>query len=294
MSRAVVIVHGGAGLTAVDRLSVSVSGCEKAARAGARSLSSGALDAAVAAVRVLEEDPNFNAGLGSTLTRDGTVELDAAVMTGDLRFGAIAAVPPVAAPILLALQVMLSSEHCLLSGEGALAFARELGVEILGPETYTTDRARQAWARARERAASGEAVTGTGTVGAAAVDPDGNLAAATSTGGILFKRSGRIGDTPMPGGGTYADDELGGAASGTGDGEAIMRSLLCRAAVQGLSEGLAPREAGQRALDALERRVGGKAGLVLVNRSGEVWAGKNTSTMPWASCTFEGALESGS
>lgn len=293
MSKATVIVHGGAGTASADQSSERVSGCERAAKAGASALSNGALAAAVAAVRVLEDDPNFNAGLGSTLTRDGTVELDAAVMTGDLRFGAIAAVPPVAAPILLALEVMRSNEHCLLSGEGALAFAREAGIEILDPETYTTDRARQALAEATKIAASGERVTGTGTVGAVAVDRDGNLAAATSTGGILYKRIGRIGDTPMPGGGTYADGELGGAASATGEGEAIMRSLLCRAAVQALSDGLDPQRAGEKGLEALERRVGGKAGLILVNRVGEVWAGKNTDSMPWASCTIDGRLESG-
>ncbi len=291
--RAIVIVHGGAGPTSADHSAERVSGCERAAEVGASSLSNGALAAVVAAVRVLEDDPNFNAGVGSTLTRDGTVELDAAVMAGDLRFGAIAAVPPVSAPISLALEVMRSSEHCLLSGEGALAFAREVGIEVLDPEALTTDRARQALAEAHRLAASGLRVTGTGTVGAVAVDPQGNLAAATSTGGILYKRVGRIGDTPMPGGGTYADDELGGAASATGEGEAIMRSLLCRAAVQALTEGLDPQHAGLKALDALDRRVGGKAGLILVNRDGQVWAGRNTTSMPWASCTIDGMLESG-
>lgn len=115
--KAIVIVHGGAGSTSLDHSAERVPGCERAAEAGASSLSDGALAAAVAAVRVLEDDPDFNAGMGSTLTRDGTVELDAAVMAGDLSFGAIAAVPPVSAPISLALAVMRSNEHCFLSGE---------------------------------------------------------------------------------------------------------------------------------------------------------------------------------
>lgn len=273
----IVLVHGGAGRFEADRLPAAVSGCERAAAAGASALSEGALAAVVAAVRVLEEDPSFNAGLGSTLTREGTVELDAAVMTGDLKFGAVGACPPVASAIELALKVLELGEHSLLVGDGAAAFAREQGVALLGPEDLITQRARARWEERRRGAEPG-------TVGAVALDASGRLAAATSTGGMLMKRIGRVGDTPLVGAGTYADDEGGAAASATGVGEAIMRVLLCREAVEAVGRGLSPEEAGAKALALLVRRTEGRAGLIIVDRGGRTFKGRNTEAMPWASC----------
>lgn len=133
-----------------------------------------------------------------------------------------------------------------------------------------------------------------GTVGAVALDADGRLAAATSTGGIPHKRAGRVGDTPLPGAGTYADEEAGGAASATGEGESILRVLLCREAVGRIGDGMGVDEAGAAALRVLERRTGGRAGLVLLARDGSTFAGKNTPFMPWASCRPGEAPLSGS
>src|SRR5262249_51998966 len=214
-----VVVHGGAGDVEPARAPRAVEGCRKAAAAARTILAhgGGALDAVEAAVRVLEDDPEFNAGCGSALTREGTVEVDAAVMVGaGLRAGAVAAVPSLRHPVTLARRVMEAGEHVLLVGEGALAFAREQG---MGPDAQlVTERSRGrllAW-RAGTRSASG------GTVGAVAMDASGCVAAATSTGGMTGKRTGRVGDSPIIGAGTYAD-ERGGACSATGHGEAILR-----------------------------------------------------------------------
>jgi beta-aspartyl-peptidase (threonine type) len=289
--RAVVAVHGGAGLFEPERLPECVAGCERAAAAGAASLNNGALAAAVAAVKVLEADPSFNAGLGSTLTRDGTVELDAAVMTGDLRFGGVAACPPVESAIELALRIYEQGEHCLLAGEGAAAFAEQVGVARLDPGALIVERVWRKFEKARA-AIDGEASPG--TVGAVALDSSGALAAATSTGGILGKRPGRVGDTPLIGAGTYADDEAGGAASATGRGESIMRSMLCRVAVEAIARGEPVAAAASWALSEMERRVGGIAGLILVDHSGDTHPARNTPAMPWASYRPSGENRSGS
>lgn len=276
---AIIVVHGGAGAWASDRLPAGVRGCELAAETGSRALEAGALAAVVAAVKVLEEDPLFNAGVGTTLTREGTVELDAAVMTGDLRFGAVGACPPVASAIELALRVLESGEHSLLVGDGALRFADESGVPRRSPEELITE-----WTRRRFEEAKGSIGGSGGTVGAVALDGTGSLAAATSTGGIANKRPGRVGDTPLVGAGTYADEVSGGAASATGHGEAIMRVLLCREAVGRLGTGIDVEEAGRGALDVFFRRAQGRGGLILLDRHGKFFTGRNTEAMPWAAC----------
>lgn len=288
----VVVVHGGAGLFPPDLLPECLAGCERAALAGASAIEKGALDAAVAAVRVLEDIPVTNAGYGSTLTSAGTVELEAAVMTGVLEFGAVAACPPVESAIELARRVLQGGEHSLYAGTGALDFARSAGMKVFGSEDLIVERVRKRWEQVRAAGADSmesasrivrEMIAG-GTVGAVALDAQGSLAAATSTGGRLFKRPGRVGDTPLPGAGTYADAEAGGAASATGEGEAILRVLLCRLAVEGLRGHAAPQQAGMAAIETLERRTGGKAGLILVDSRGRIFAGRNTPSMPWAWC----------
>jgi beta-aspartyl-peptidase (threonine type) len=289
-SQAIVVVHGGAGTIEADRLEACVAGCEAAARAGLARMDDGALLGAVAAVRSLEADPAFNAGRGATLTRDGTVELDAAVMTGDLHFGAVAACPPVESAIELAFRIHEREHHRLLVGAGAAAFAEEVGIKLVEPEELIEDRIRAKWRRAM---ASSESSSGGGTVGAVALDNSGTLAAATSTGGMLLKRSGRVGDTPIPGAGTYADEEAGAAASATGQGEAIMRALLCREAVSEVGSGSLVEDAAAAALKYLERRTGGKAGLIVVTRSGQFHQGKNTDHMPWAAAGGGSVLDSG-
>jgi beta-aspartyl-peptidase (threonine type) len=280
MTGAIVAVHGGAGRWPDERIPSGIDGTRRAAEAGAAALSRGALVAVVEAVKVLEEDPNFNAGRGSTLTRDGTVELDAAVMTGDLGFGAVAACPPVTSAIEAALAVYRDGEHSLMAGEAAAEFARTLGVATVGAEELIVERAVKALEDFRAQAVGGPG----GTVGAVAVDDSGTLAAATSTGGIIHKRRGRVGDTPLPGAGTYADDALGVAVSATGHGESILRVLLCREVARraGLGEGLDEASAG--ALRLMEDRVGGRAGLVVVDVHGRFHVERNTPAMPWACC----------
>lgn len=299
-----VLVHGGAGAWPADRLVEGLKGCEEAASKGASVLNEGALVAVVEAVKVLEENPTFNAGRGAALTREGTVELDAGIMTGDLRFGAIAACPPVASGIEAALKIYEGGEHALLAGDAAAFYVSVRGVPTLAPEDLIVPRAQQAFEKIRDRVASGltwreamekpiEAETG-GTVGAVAVDASGVLAAATSTGGITFQRLGRVGDTPLPGAGTYADQFLGGAASATGHGESIMRVLLSREAVERLAQGSDVVTAARASLDLLQERTGGSGGLILIDKKGDAHAAFNTKAMPWALARADMQVQSGS
>lgn len=287
----VVLVHGGAGLFDDERVQRCVEACVRAAKAGMDAIADGTLEAAVAAVKVLEQDPDLNAGLGATLTSEGTVELDAAVMTGDLRFGAVAACPPVASAVELARQVMLEGTHTLLAGHGAVALAKRSGVPLLGPDDLIVPRVRAAWeAEAHQR---GQTPYKAGTVGAVACDIEGGLAAATSTGGILFKLPGRVGDTPLPGGGTYADAERRTAASATGQGEAIMRVLLCREVADLVASGSEVADAVSGAMKTLENRTGGKAGVIAVTSDGSWSYSFNTKYMPWAAMGHDGSISSG-
>jgi len=282
-SAPVILVHGGAG----DRpatgpeAEAARAGCAAEARIGLdiQEAGGGALDAVEAAVRALEDDERFNAGRGACLTRAGTAELDAAIMSGaGLRLGAVAAVSGVKNPIALARRVLEAGEHVLLAGEGALAFAREVGVELVPPDYHVTEAARAALARELARRTSS---TGGGTVGAVALDAAGHVAAATSTGGMIGKRPGRVGDTPLAGAGTYADDEAG-AASSTGHGERIIQVTLARSAVDLLRAGVPPQQAAERAIATLDR-VSGRGGLILIDRDGRLGVAFNTQSMSWAS-----------
>jgi beta-aspartyl-peptidase (threonine type) len=262
-----IIVHGGAGATPTERHDRLRAGVRAAAGVGDAILVAGgsALDAVVAAVRVLEDDPDFNAGLGSALTRDGTVETDASVMCGATqRVGAVAAVPDLGCAIALARAVLDRGEHVILAGAAAWEFAREVGGISSAPVgALITDRARQ---RLAEK----------GTVGAVARDRDGRFAAATSTGGIVGKRRGRVGDSPIPGAGTWADDRV--ALSATGDGEAILRVALTR--MISLHRGEL-RTAITDSLRELARITGGSAGVIGVDHHGVIGVQLST-TMPIA------------
>jgi beta-aspartyl-peptidase (threonine type) len=277
-----IVVHGGAGSRPAEGADADAAreGCARAAAIGHLVLMSAgsALDAVQAAVRALEDDERFNAGRGAVLTRLGTVELDAAIMSGDgLRVGAVAAVSGVRSPIDLARRVLEDGEHALLTGAGAVAFAREAGLALVPPDFHVTDQARADLARELARRAPHE---GGGTVGAVAVDARGHVAAATSTGGMIGKRPGRIGDTPLPGAGTYADDEAG-AASATGHGERIIQVALTKTAVELLRGGRTAGEAAAAALASLDR-VSGRGGLIVVDRAGGVGLAFNTTSMAWA------------
>lgn len=299
--RAIISVHGGAGQIAVDRHDRLRAGVRAAAEVGHAILERGgsALDAVVAAVRVLEDDPEFNAGIGSALTREGSVETDASVMDGAThRVGAVAAVPDLGMPIALARAVLDAGEHAILAGPAALRFAAEVGIATAAPGSLITERTRK---RLRDeltkRSARDSGLVGAvardgasgsgGTVGAVARDQAGRFAAATSTGGLVGKRSGRVGDSPIPGAGTWAD--AGCAISATGDGEAILRVALARDLAARYAAGLELRSAAVAALEDLRRITGGSAGLIAVDRSS--WVALQLSpTMPvaWVDATGAG------
>jgi len=268
------IVHGGAGADDSTLSAVHSAGCRAAIDAGWRVLSRGgsALDAVCEAVAVLEDDPAFNAGIGSCLTSNGTVEMDAAVMDGsELRAGAAAVVRVVRNPVRLARAILDDGRHVLLAGAETETFARAHGIPICEPAALVTETQLQRW---RRRPRGGAA----GTVGAAAVDREGHVAAATSTGGIAGKLPGRVGDSAVIGAGTYADDTLG-AASATGHGEAIIRVGLAKSVVDALREGGDPAQAAQCGIGHLARRVGGSGGIIVVDPLGRLGHAYNTPHM---------------
>jgi beta-aspartyl-peptidase (threonine type) len=279
-----VIVHGGAAPSSGEEWIVQRDAVARAAWAAWETLAANgsALDAVVSAVALLEDDPSLNAGTGSVLTRDGHVEMDAAVMDGrDLAVGAVAGLRRVKNPVRLARSVM-GSEHVLLSGAGAEAFAVESGVALCDPASLVVPRERERHARwLEERAAGGRPRAGPAdTVGAVAIDRGGNVAAAGSTGGTPGKRSGRIGDCPIPGAGLWADNRAGGAAA-TGEGEALLRTGASRSAVLALAEAAA-QDAAWMTIRALEDRVGGRGGVIVISRDGSIGFAFNTPRMPVA------------
>ncbi len=260
-----IVVHGGAGdMLPDDDPKPHIDGCLAAARKGHAVLQAGgaALDAVIAAVTHLEDDPLFNAGTGSVLNADGEVECDASLMTGDLRAGAVGCVKGVKNPITLARLVMERTSHVLLVGDGALRFARANGVTLVDPASMITERARTKWSK-------------TGTVGAVARDRHGNVAAATSTGGMTRKLPGRIGDTPLIGCGTYASK--GGAASSTGVGEAIIKTTMARWAVDRLGSD-DPMAVARQAVAQLPG-AGGEGGIIVVDAQGRPGFAFNTQRM---------------
>lgn len=274
MQRPAILVHGGAGRRVPELEAAVAAGCAVAAEAGWAILArgGGALEAVLAAVTMLEDDPTFNAGIGSCLTADGKVEMDASVMDGARRTGAgVAVVTTVRNPIRLAHAVLMDGRHVLVAAAGAEAFARRCGLPTALPESFITPRQRQRWET--------RCPTAGGTVGAVAVDANQHVAAATSTGGLLGKLSGRIGDSAVIGAGTYADDSAG-AASATGDGEAIIISGLAKAVVDGLRGGRHPELVAEANLRALAGRTGATAGVIVVDRFGRLGSAHSAEHMP--------------
>lgn len=273
----VVLVHGGAGAVPMASRAYHAAACLRAARAGDAVLRAGgrALDAVCAAVMVLEDDPHFNAGTGACLDESGALSLDAGVMDGEhLDAGAVACLPAFKNPVLIARRLLEARGPVLLAGEGARAYAVSEGFAPAEGEAMLTPASRANLADAKARGATlGWAG---GTVGAVARDARGHVAAATSTGGKTNKRVGRVGDTPVLGAGTYADDALG-AASATGDGEAFMRLLLSKSAVDALARGDA--DAARAVIAHLGERLGALGGILLVSPSGEASFARNTETM---------------
>jgi beta-aspartyl-peptidase (threonine type) len=274
-----IIVHGGAGPIKDDSLPERLQGCKDAALAGWKILDQGgsSLDAVEAAVMALEDNSLFNAGTGSTLNSLGQIEMDAAIMEGEsLRAGAVAAVSGIKNPIKLARHIMEDGRHVMLAGNGALMFARQIGFAEVSSESLISERERNRWQNAH------------GTVGCVAFDREGKLAVATSTGGIFNKLPGRVGDSPLLGCGTYANKH--GAVSCTGHGEAIMRILMARAALEYLQNSIEPFEAARRAVDDLERLTGSSGGLILIDSCGRLAYARNTTHMPICSITIAGGI----
>ena len=274
-----IIVHGGAGADPSEGRDELRQGVRAATVAGWRVLSAGgaALDAVESAVRTLEDHPRFNAGRGSVLTRDGTVEMDASIMEGDrLQCGAVAAVPRIANPITLARRVLEARRHVLLVGDGALAFARSVGVPECDAASLVTDRQQRRHAEVPPRR-----VTLGGTVGAVALDRSGTIAAATSTGGTIGKLPGRVGDSALIGCGTYAESSIGGVSC-TGDGEAIIRVVLGHRALYFLKDADDPEYAAKIAVDLLVEEGRGHGGLILLDWRGRAGYACSTPLMPVA------------
>lgn len=275
---AVIAVHGGAGKATSRLLAARRAGVRQAVLAGWQVLKEGgpAVEAVERAVRVLEDDPAFNAGRGACLNQEGEIELDASIMRGcDLAAGAVGAVKRIANPVTLARAVMEAGRHVLLVGPGAQRFAAEVGIEACPPEALVTDRQRARWAASRQPRHDAR-----GTVGAVARDRHGHLAAATSTGGIPLKAAGRVGDSALIGCGTYADDRLG-AASCTGTGEAIIKLVLARIALELLRTHDDPVAAATHAVDLVTTRTGGEAGIILIDPLGRIGYARNTPQMSW-------------
>lgn len=244
-----------------------------------------ALDAAVATVVALENHPLFNAGLGSLLTTDGTIEMDASVMyssagasDGSAPAGAVGAVSRVRNPISLARAIMERTPHLLMVGAGAERLARHAGIRLCNSDELITARARERWLARRQArlAATLPPTRGHGTVGAVAVDSRGGIAAATSTGGVPGKLAGRVGDSAIIGAGTYASAL--GAASATGQGEAIIRVMLCRTVVETLAAA-SPDSAARRVIASHIARAGAEAGVVVVDHRGRVGYAHNAASM---------------
>jgi L-asparaginase / beta-aspartyl-peptidase len=312
MGRAI-IVHGGAGLIPPERYHAAREGCRAAAEAGWRILavSGSALDAIEAAIVTLENDPGFNAGTGAVLTSEGRVQLDCGIMDGtSLNIGAVAGVERIKNPVRVA-RAVLSSPHVLLVGAGAEEFAHKSGFSLCDPSDLITPYQYARWqhgyrpgdgahagaeldallaSRDAKSAANGHNAeaepvhaddTKHGTVGAVAIDDDGNIVASASTGGRAGKHLGRVGDSPLPGCGYYAEAGIGGISC-TGDGEDFIRLLLAKRVADYLSAGHSAQGAATAAIRLLGERTAGEGGLIVLDRDGRVGYARNSATMAHA------------
>ncbi len=266
-----------------------LKGVRNAVAAGWRALSRGgsAVDAVEEAVVVMEDDETFDAGRGSFLNRDGNVQLDALIMEGaTLRAGGVGGVERIANPVRAARKILSESPHVYFVAEGAERFAAEHGIALCRNEDLVipreVERLREYQAHKEEHRADLFAPADShDTVGAVALDRDGNIAAATSTGGTLNKAPGRLGDSSLIGCGCYADNGTG-AASLTGWGEPIMKLVLAKWATDRVATGNLPEWAAAEAIDYLKSRVNGHGGIILLDAKGRFGIAHNTPRMAWA------------
>jgi beta-aspartyl-peptidase (threonine type) len=298
-----IAIHGGAGTITPDQMTPEREraireALEQAVHAGHEVLAEGrpSLDAVVAAIRVLEDSPEFNAGRGAVLTNTGTVEMDSSIMDGaTLDAGAVAAVKRIRHPVEAALRVMNESPHVMMIGEGAMSFAEDHGLEFMDEDWFITDfRRRQLEAiQADEQAGLQLSESWHSTVGAVALDADGNLAAATSTGGMANKRWGRVGDSPIIGAGTYADNRAC-AVSATGHGEFFIRHVaahsICMLVRLG---GLSLSEAADQVINETLREAGADGGVIAIDPEGRITMPFNTPGMYRAAIHTDGRMEIG-
>jgi beta-aspartyl-peptidase (threonine type) len=310
----VLLVHGGAWAIPDSDAAAHQAGVRRALEAGWKVLQGGgpAMEAVVAAVTELEDDPTFDAGRGSFLTSEGTVQLDALLMDGGrMKAGGVACVERLRNPIQAARLVLEQSPHVYFVGAGAEAFARKHGMELIDNAELVLDRERERLRTAQERAAAGLAdetfsghlddkspetavaasLDSHDTVGAVALDTAGNLAAGTSTGGTLNKAPGRVGDSSLIGCGCYADN-MSAAVSLTGWGEPIMKLVLGKWATDRVAAGEAPELAAREAITYLYRRLGGHGGIILLGPDGRFGFAHNTPAMAWGLATAAG-METG-
>eukprot|EP00871_Galdieria_phlegrea_P005260 jgi/Galph1/5735/GphlegSOOS_G4389.1 len=288
-----IVVHGGAWKVPQEHTQQTVSSVEKAANVGYQLLQNGAnsVEAVESAVKLLEDDPFFDAGQGSCLCDNGNIEMDAFIMEGQqLGCGAVACVSRVKNPISLARLVMEKTPHCLLVKEGAEQLAEEFHLPLVdSPFSLVTDTARKEWETLKRFPTVVDTLFNQSehiqnsheTVGAVAIDDSGNIACATSTGGITGKKSGRVGDSPLIGCGGYCDNEWGGV-SVTGHGESIMKATLSRRVIFALESGVLPMEAVDKSLQWMATRTGGHGGVILMTKEGMTVVGFTTPRMAWA------------
>ncbi len=297
-----IIIHGGAGSITPERISGEKAKAYEAKLTEARNAGYAVLeqggksaDAIVAALTVLEDDPLFNAGKGAVLTHEGMPSLDASFMDGKtLNAGAVAGVTRIKNPVKAALLVLEQSRHVLLSGQGADAFAIAKGLEEVDPKYFITPDRLESLKRAKENEKAQGALPYEnpdwkyGTVGAVALDKNGNLAAATTTGGMTNKRHGRIGDSPIIGAGTYADNQYAGVSC-TGHGEYFIRKAVAYDVIAKMRYAKMPVTEAAKAIIQETADLGGQGGLIVMDKDGNIAAPFSTSGMFRAWKTSKGA-----
>jgi len=306
-----IVIHGGAGTILKENMSDSLEQAyqqklEEAIKTGHEILANGgtALEAVQKTINVMEDSPLFNSAKGAVFTNEGKNELDASIMDGKtLNAGAVAGVTNVKNPINLAYEVMTNSEHVLLSGKGAEQFAKEQGLEIVDPEYFYTENRFKAMERARKRDKEKTNETAFydpfikdekfGTVGCAALDKNGNLAAGTSTGGMSNKKYNRIGDAPIIGAGTYANNKTL-AISSTGWGEYFIRGVVAYD-ISAMMEykGVSLKEATEEVIQRKQPELGGNGGVIAIDNKGNVSMEFNTAGMYRASMNSQGDMKIG-
>ncbi len=288
MPSPIILVHGGAWAIPDAACPAHQQGVERAAAAGWRALERGAssLDAVEEAVAVLEDDDTFDAGRGAFLNRDGRVQLDALIMDGaSLKAGGVGCVERILNPVRAARVVLEKSPHIYFVAEGAERFATEHGIPLIDNSELVLQREVERWKSAAEQRYLSVPAEFSGdshdTVGAVALDVQGNIAAATSTGGTLNKAPGRVGDSSLIGCGCYADNETA-AASTTGWGEPMMKLVFAKWATDKVTADVAPAQVAPASIHYLKRRLNGQGGIILLDREGRIGLAHNTPRMAWA------------